>query len=198
MRKTHYIRLINQRDIQAMQAMRCCGYMNRTQLKHFLTDSRIKAFCHEGVIERCLYQKGKEQIECYRFSRGGFQWCEKHMEEMNSRSLYRSASPLHDIAIANKYLSLSLDQRETWRTEQELRGQFEQMLDKLREEDFSRWVQLKDMWEQNQISVPDGAYQDGEHTVLYECITNNYSEADLQAKEEYSLAVNLEIQYQKI
>lgn len=198
MKKTHYIKQINQRDIQSMQTMRCCGYMNRTQLKHFLTDSRIKAFCHEGVIERCLYQRRKKQIECYRFSRRGFQWCEKHIEEMNSRSLYRSASPLHDMAITNKYLSLPIEQRETWRTEQELRSQFEQMLDKLREEDFSRWIQLKEMWEQNQISVPDGAYQDGERIVLFECVTNNYGEVELQAKEEFSLAMQLEIQYQKI
>lgn len=172
--------------------------MDNSQLNTFITNSRIKAFCHEKVFDRCVLQRGQKTVVCYRFSENGKKWCDKHIDQMNSRTYYRSASPLHDMTIADKYLSLTSDQQETWQTENDLRNQFQQMLDGLRNQDIARWSELQEKWEQKRISVPDGAYQDGERTVLYECVTDNYGEVELQAKEEFSLAANLEIQYQKI
>jgi hypothetical protein len=198
LRKAHYINVISYKDIKALQALRCCGYMTKEQLNQIISKSRIKAFCHEKVIEKCVIPNRNKSIECYRFTDKGQDWCNKRIDEMNSLSYYRSCSPLHDIALAEKYLSLLEEQRNTWKTESDLRREFKQSLEQMRELDYVRYVEISFNLSQGAISMPDCTYQVEGAEQAYDVITNNYGEAEINSKIEYSFIANIPIELYKI
>lgn len=197
MRKKHYINVISYKDVNALQALRCTGYMTRQQLTQFISKSRIRAFCHERIIERCIVQKNRQTIECYRFTDKGKGWCNKKIDAMNSLSFYHSSSALHDIALADKYLSLTDAQRQTWKTENELRQELKECLEQLQKEDYSRYIEILYKLEQKQISMPDCTFFD-EVEQGFEIITSNYGEAEIFAKLEYAKLTGTTVEFYRI
>lgn len=65
--------------------------------------------------------------------------------------------------------------------------------------DFLRANELEDMLRNHEISMPDAAYTtEGGDEVAFEVITNNYGEAEIQAKEAAAVGLGITIEYQKV
>ncbi|MEO2601647.1 hypothetical protein [Clostridium butyricum] len=98
---------------------------------------------------------------------------------------YIAQSVNHDLGISNKYFSLSDSEKETWKTETEIRKEFEEKLEELRNSDFERYNDINKMVEEKSMSVPDCAYIENNIEVYLEIITNSYGQAEVEAKERF-------------
>lgn len=158
--------------------------MTGEQFKAFnIADSRLKNYARDGLVEKVAYKmKGGKSGEAYKFTKAGKQVAEQNW---GIKDHYHAQSPAHDIAIANKFVSLSEEQQWSWKTEDQLREQFEDRLQELRDQGEEETAKIyEDMLNDNRISMPDGAYiNDQGIEVCYEVITHNYGQDELMAKE---------------
>ncbi|RYI28285.1 hypothetical protein EVU96_13980 [Bacillus infantis] len=186
-RTTPYITQFFNRDKLAFTTLSKCGHLTTAQLKQCgLTDSRIKNYIRDGLVEKVTFKQGKARTigEAYKLTKSGRELAER---QWALRSHYHAQSPVHDLAIANKYFSLPDHLRETWITETEARDLFQEHLNQMREKGQEETAKLyQDMLEKGVISCPDGLYTNEQGvTVAFETITNNYGEEELQAKEAF-------------
>lgn len=181
-RRSHYINNINNRDIKAFNAFSRCGYVQRENLLTCISKSRIENYQKEGLIEKEVHVSNQnETTTAYKFTDKGLDLSVKHT---GIDKPYQSQSIIHDCQIADKYFSLSEQERDTWKTETELREQFYEKLEQLREQDYNRYQELYDQYQNREISMPDCSYiTETQIEVFYESVTNNYGQAELEAKE---------------
>ena len=177
-----------ERDRAALTAMGNCGYVTRDQLKECgITDGRIKNYLHDG------YTKAGDKSLGYKLTDKGKELLSKNY---GKDVTYNAQSEKHDLGIAEKYFSLNQDQRDTWKNESELREEFSDKLQELRDHGEEELADLyEEMYQSHEISMCDGSYQDenGVET-YYEIITNNYGEAEMMAKE--ALAQIMRVEYE--
>ncbi len=149
-----------------------------------IVDSRIKNYVRDGYVEKILYKNGKAIKEAYTLTRKGRELAER---QWNIRDHYhaQTKSPYHDLALSDKYFSLSEQVRDTWRTESQVREQFLEKLQELRDQgDEQRANMYYDMLQSNVISMPDAVYTNEKGVeVAYECITGSYGRSEMLAKE---------------
>lgn len=167
-----------------------CGHCSNQQLKNYVADSRIKHYIYDGYIKKEVFNKNNaEQLIGYKLTNEGRKLLET---EWGVKKHYIAQSINHDIGIANKYFSLSEQQKEEWKTETELRHEFIERLEELKYEDYSRYEELNNMLDERQISIPDGSYEiEPGIEVCYEVITNSYGQAEILAKENYIEIMNV-------
>lgn len=179
-----YIKNFFYRDQKAFMSVDRCGHVTHEQLKNFVKDSRIKNYVRDGYMTREVFTKPNGTVmEGYKLTRRGREFVEKNY---GFRDHQHSQSLNHDLGIANKYFSLNEEQRETWRTETQLRNDFEDILNELYKTDYSRYEELREQLENREISIPDCSYQSEQGIeIAFEVITNNYGVEEIQAKERY-------------
>lgn len=193
------ITTIYPRDRKALSALSRCGYINREQLSQFLRNKRIESYCKDGLIEKSIYSqpgsKANDQ-EVYRLTSKGRDFCRR---ELSMTRLYSAQNPAHDLALADRYFSLSESEQETWQTESQSRDAISEHIQQLREQgDEERARELWDKLQDGRLSMPDAVYtrSDGV-SVAFEVITNNYGQAELEAKEQAAEALGAEMEIQK-
>lgn len=181
-RKSHYIKNINNRDITALRALGNCGYVQRENLLNCITNSRINNYCKEGLIIKEVYVSNKnETTTAYKLTNKGLDLVIKHTDVDRP---YRSQSIVHDCQIADKYFSLTKEEQETWKTETQLKDEFNEKLEELREQNYAQYLDLQERYENREISIPDCSYtSETGIEIFYESVTNNYGQAELEAKE---------------
>ena len=199
MAKKH-ITTLYPRDKKALSALSCCGYIRRDQLDQFLRNKRIQAYCKDGLLEKSIYSQpgtSERDQEVYRLTSKGRDFCRR---ELSICRQYSAQNPAHDLALADRYFSLSETERETWRTENQSRDAVKEYIQQLREqgaEERSRelWERLED----GRLSMPDAVYtrSDGV-SVAFEVVTNNYGREELEAKEQASEALGAQIEFYKV
>lgn len=180
-RKSHYIKNLNYRDIQAIKSLGRCGYVNHNQLNTFLKDNRISNYQKEGLITKDIFRDhNNNSIVAYKLTDKG-----KDLAIRNGvNKPYMAQSIKHDMNIADKYFSLNEQERETWKTETEIREKFLEELERIREQDQVRAMNIEEELRDRQISMPDCSYTlETGIEVYYESITNSYGQEELQAKE---------------
>ncbi len=188
------------RDYSVFSALARCGYVTETQLKEFVRDKRLLNYQKDGLVSKCLYSRPgdkKQDVVCYQLTDRGKEICRKLI---GIDHIYSAASPKHDLALAERYFSLPKQSRETWRTEGDLRESFSEHISLMKAQgDFLRANELEDMLRNHEISMPDAAYttESGDE-VAFEVITNNYGEAEIQAKEAAAVELGITIEYQKV
>lgn len=195
------ITTIYPRDVRALTALGNCGHITKEQLYDAgLRDKRISAYEKDGLVQRVTYSRpGPRSGDrvCYKLTPAGRTFCEHHLSMSRP---YVAQSAHHDLALAERYFSLSETERATWRTETQCRADLERHLVELRDrgaEEQSR--ALWDKLEEGRISMPDATYTtDSGISIAYEVVTNNYGEAEIQAKEEAAEALGAEIEYTKV
>lgn len=184
-RKKVYITQFFKRDKDAFTSMSKVGHITQQQMKSCnVTESRIKNYIRDGLVERVAYKTNKTTDYAYKLTRQGRELAERNWGVNNH---YHAQSINHDLSIANKYFSLSEEQRQTWKTETELRDKFEEKLQDLKDQGEEETARLYgEMLEKGLISMPDASYvsEDGIE-VSYEVITSSYGRQELQAKETY-------------
>lgn len=192
-----YITQFFNRDRLAFTALSKCGHVNSTQLKECgLADSRIKNYVRDGLVEQVAYvNKGKAEY-CYKLTKAGRELAERNWA---LKGHYHSQSPKHDLTIASKYFSLEEKAKSTWMTETQARELLVDKIHQLREQGHPGQAnQYEQMLDKGLISSPDAIYtnQHGE-TIAYEAITNNYGEAEIQAKEAFTEVLGANIEFTK-
>lgn len=180
-RQAHYIKNLNYRDIQAIKSLGRCGYVTHNQLNNFLKDNRISNYCKEGLIKKDVFNNhNNNSTVAYKLTEKG-----KDLAIQNGvNKPYMAQSIGHDQKIADKYFSLKIEERETWKTETEIREKFLEELERIREQDQGRAYRIAEELRDRQISMPDCSYTTETGVEVYfESVTNNYGEAELEAKE---------------
>ncbi|NMM64228.1 hypothetical protein HBE96_16505 [Clostridium sp. P21] len=185
-----YIAKFYNRDRLALTSLSKCGHCTNEQLKNYVADTRIKHYVYDGYVKKEVFNKNNgERLIGYKLTNEGRKLLEN---EWGVKSHYIAQSIRHDIGIANKYFSLSQEQKETWKTETELRHEFIERLEEIKNEDYSRYEELYNMLEERQISIPDASYEiENEIEVCYEVITNSYGQDEILAKENYIEIMNV-------
>ncbi|MFN7251529.1 MAG: hypothetical protein ACK4M9_12145 [Anaerobacillus sp.] len=185
-RKKEYISQFFMRDKLAFTAMSKAGIVSAENLKHHcnLAESRIKNYVRDGYAEKILFKDGKEFKEAYTLTSKGRELAER---QWNLREHYhaQTRSPYHDLALSDKYFSLSEQVRETWKTETQVRIEFMDKLEELRQQGHRDQAnEYFDMMKQGLISMPDNVYTTETGVEMaYEVITDNYGRQEMLAKE---------------
>lgn len=106
--------------------------------------------------------------------------------------------------ISRRYCSLDESTRETWRTELEVREDLYKHINDLKDKgEFSRADEIERGLKDGTMSVPDCSYkvvteEQVVREIYFEVVTDNYSKADIQAKENVAVATNTTIEYSKV
>lgn len=194
------ITILYPRDTRALGALARCGYVTEDQLKQAgLRDKRISSYEKDGLVERSIYsQPGsrEEDQPVYRLTAVGRDLCRR---ELCMTHLYSAQNPGHDLAIADRYFSLTPDERSTWKTEAECRDIFAEHIRQLR--DQGEEERAEELWNKLQdglLSMPDAIYQpQGGPEICFEVVTNGYGQEEIQAKEDTAQALGLDIEFAK-
>lgn len=189
------IKTINARDVEFINGLRVAGVCNRQQALNLITANRLRVFELNHIIERCRATDG---TEIYRFTDKGKTWVSINIPELSDRSLYRSNSYKHDIALYERYLKLSSTEKRTVLSESEIRDRFKEHLENLHEQDIARYNQLSEQLRNHEISMPDMCYMSDGHEVFYEVTTPSYGSLEYAAKEAFATEMGATIEYHKI
>lgn len=190
------ITTIYPRDKGALSALARCGYVSREQLGEFLREKRVQSYCKDGLVEKSIYSRPgakAQDIEVYRLTKAGRELCRREL----SLSTYCAQNPAHDLALADRYFSLSQTERESWRTESQSREDVAREIRHLREQgEEERAGELWAKLQEGRLSMPDAVYtrSDGV-SVAYEVTTSNYGQEEITAKEEAAEALGAEIEF---
>lgn len=194
-----YIKVTNQYDRQAFMLLRATGHATGEQLKKCgITDTKIKNWCREKAFEKVPYQvKGQEQNQvCYRLTNHGR---EVGAEKWGLKNYAQSTSlhERHNLDVAEKYISLSINERESVRNEIDLREVVQERIWEI--ENKQERDQYQELLNQGQMSMPDIVYTTTEGvTIAFETTTNNYGIEEIQAKEETCQFLNIELEQHRI
>lgn len=181
------ITTIYPRDRHAMAALGRCGHVSHDQLGTYLRDKRISDYLKSGLLQKVVYAKPGDRAQdqaCYKLTTKGREFC-RHTLRMSE--MYRPQSITHDMGVADRYFSLTQQERDSWQTETEARTLFEAHIEQLREQgDEERANELWDKLREGAISPPDAIYTNTQGVqVAFEVITNNYGEEEISEKLEF-------------
>ena len=175
------------------------GYLTKRMLIDNLNiaDRRITNFQRDNYIEKCsvVNKKSKTVTYAYRLTEKGHKYAR---EQLNINYFYRSSSAAHDITLAKTYFALNAEEQGTWKTENQLRDQFLESLEKMRDRDSEHYEQLYAKWEEREISTVDALYTTEEGAEIgLEIVTDSYGNAEIEAKEEFCSVMDLEPNFEK-
>lgn len=170
------------RDRLAMTAVSRCGYCTKTHLNNHIKDSRVNAYERAGWLKKeTLVTNKNEKITAYKLTTEGKKVLEKNF---GVKQHYKEQSVVHDLKIADRYFSLTDKERETWRTETQIRHEFNEKLQEIKQVDYNQYKKILDDMREGLYSMPDCAYTTEQGVeIFFEAITNNYGQAELEAKE---------------
>lgn len=196
-----YIKTFMATDFKVFDAWSKVGFLTKDHIKDCgVADRRLNNYQRQGLVEKVQYRNPhNKQLEyCYKLTSAGKDFYTLRHEQ--EHHYYQAQSPQHDLAMADKYFSLSDHERSTWRTETEVRNEFKQHIESLRDQgNFERAKQLEDMYAAKQISVVDAVYETEQGVqVAYEVVTNSYGHQELQAKQEFVEVMKLKYEPQRI
>lgn len=114
--------------------------------------------------------------------------------------LYCAQNPAHDLALADRYFSLSVTERETWKTETQCRDLLNEHIRQLRDQGAEeRAAELWDRLTAGQLSMPDAVYAaDSGVVVAFEVTTDSYGREEIAAKEEAAEALGATIEFERV
>jgi len=171
------------RDRLAFTALFKVGHVTNDHLHQCgLADSRIKNFVRDGQFEKIAYKRAGKIEVCYKLTKQGR---ETASHQWGLERSYHAQSPVHDVAVAEKYFGLPQELHENWKTESQIRDLFLEQLNTLREQGKEVEADLyKNMLDKGLLSMPDASYvNESGTTIAFEVITNSYGQEELRAKE---------------
>lgn len=192
-----HIKRMMSHDIAAFEAMAKCGHISQEHFKQVgVGDSRIGKYMKEGLVQRVSWQNRNESGVCYKLTDEGKDF---YFERTGFKGFYHSQSGAHDLAIANKYFSLTPDERDSFLTEKQARSIFREHVDELRSQGRSQEADhLSALLKSGQITMPDALYRSGEKLVAFEVVTSSYGRAEIASKEAFVEAIGAEADFVRI
>lgn len=194
-----YIKVFNSKDKDTFTAFKNVGHLSHEHLKGLgLSDTKIKNYCREGYAQKVSYNiKGqKENGVCYKLTDlGKSVGAEKF--GLNNYMQTTNGHERHNLDVADKYMSLTKEERLTVINEKELRELVQdRILELENKQERDRYQELLD---QGKMSMPDIVYKNVEGVIIgHETTTNNYGIEEIQAKMETCTFLEIEYQEHKI
>lgn len=188
---------IYKRDIEFFKALSNCGHITKQlcfdNFENTITNKRIDTYVKNGIVQQVADRDGIS----YKFTSKGKDYVRDL--DVGINHFYHSQSAYHDLKIAEKYLSLEIEERNSWRNETQLMEEFNNYCHSLIDDNYdSRGYELLEQWKNDEISIPDGCYvSKTEEIIIWEAITNSYGEQELQSKREFANVMDYEIQFSK-
>lgn len=177
MAKAEPITKLLNRDYPVMEAMRAVGHLTEKHLKEDLgiAHNRIERYVASGWFKKDIHNTAEgERIVSYTPTKKGFEYMR---EELHYSDIYKPQSVLHDLELADRYFSLSEEQRKTWITETQQQRELKELYEQLKQDDPDQARELQD------FSACDGGYiNDQGEVCLIEIITSTYTQSMIQAK----------------
>ena len=173
------VKVPNEKAVFNLKAMAICGHVRAEALIDKWSARGIRTFVEEGIIEKVTYVNKKEIVEAYKLTERGSNYVRKYVYD---DGIYRSKSIIHDLAMYDRYYSLTNKERESVKTETQLRRELEVMYHKgeVTEEEYKN------------ISCVDFSYTSRTGEVVgFEVITKNYTNAEIQSKQDYCSVVGM-------
>lgn len=167
--------------------------ISNSRLKNFQKENLIKVVSYPSKYNQqitsnksyCLTQKGKDFVA----------------QKYNITRCQSSHAAEHNCKVAEVICNLNKSEISTVQSEWETRDQMQELLDNMRTEgDYDQYDYYMDLWAQGKISTPDIVYVSSttQELVCCEVVTNNYKDADIEAKEVASEILETKIDYVNI
>ena len=178
----------NKKDESVVLGFARCGTMTYTHMKELgYSDSRIKnRSCGEQKLFERLGTDAKSGDVVYRLTEIGKD--EAVRLGIPRDEIYRPQGKLdtmnfeHDRKLADVYCSISQEERDTWRTEEQYKREIEQVREHIRKEQPDRSEEIKN----TKMTAFDGGYTNAEGVICHvEVITQNYK-GEMEASKEAS------------
>lgn len=195
-RKKIYIRKLTTKDEKMLRAFRNCGRLSEAHLKKSLgmAAKRILNFQRDGYLDKATYLNlsNRKTELVYELTEKGKVFVES---QLRLSHFYKSRSTQHDLSVADKYLSITPEEQESWKTESELRQASLSHIINVGSESLQRKIDL----EEKRISITDGAYTNKNGIVIaVEVVTSHYKPAEIEAKMAFSNMMGYDLEIIKI
>ncbi|MBZ0937829.1 hypothetical protein KWK86_019520, partial [Clostridioides difficile] len=164
-----YIKVFNSKDEDAFRAFKNVGHLSHDHLKSLgLSETKIKNYCREGYAKKVSYNiKGqKENGVCYKLTNLGK---EVGADKFGLKNYMQTTDQheRHNLDVANKYMSLTKEERLTVMNEREVRELVQQRIYEI--ENKMERDHYQELLDQGKMSMPDVIYVTEEGvTVAYE------------------------------
>ena len=206
--ETKHINKINLRDLKALYGLTRVGYFTKEQMKDNLkiTNNRTESMLKDKLIEEKIYKYKNQEHIAYKLTDRGFKFLRTNIKgelkeslNLSDKRLYISSSPQHDVYLAEKYLQLDWREQQTWKSEGEMRDQFKEHLESLKEQgEIAKYNQLQEMLYLKSISMPDGSYTSIAGDVEVIEIVGKYTQEMIQAKVNYCTEIGCNSTFYKL
>ena len=192
-----HIKRMMSHDIAAFEAMAKCGHISQAHFAQVgVGKSRIGKYMKEGLVKRVSWQNRGKSGVCYKLTDAGKDFFKART---TFRDFYNAQSGTHDLAIADKYFSLSSEERESFLTEKQARDMFRDHLHSLRSQDRSQEADyLAGLLKSGQISAPDALYRSGDRLIAFEVVTNSYGRAEIAAKVAFVETIGADTEFVRV
>ena len=186
-RQKHYLTLSDTKDRDLVNLLNNCRHCRLDQLKEYSSQNRINSYLREWLLEKIATQQG----DIYRLTEKGYRQIEREIGLENMR--YHSQSITHDLKLADYYIQVHREHSNvTWRNEEDLKSMKRDMMEQLREQ--GRFIEMDRL---SNMSVTDCVVSVDEITYGYDVITDNYSNLDIQLKEEFCETLQIELKIER-
>lgn len=174
------------------------------RFEHFkqcgVSEKRIRNFEKSGLIERVQMRNPATKLmeNAWKLTEQGKDFYD--LKEQKEHYHYHSTSPTHDVALADKYFSLTDKEQQTWKTETEMRFEFKQQMNDLRKGGVHQQAdRYERLFAERKISTTDAVYTTEDNVeIAFEIITSSYGREELVAKVAFSTIMKLSYESVKI
>ena len=189
------------KDEKSFKTLSNCGHATKDQLLSIkgMSEKRIDNYVKDGLIKKDINfnKKTNSNIEAYRLTDYGRNFINKNF---NINHNYVPQSIEHDLAITNKYLSLTEKEQDSFKNETVLKNEFYQTIEQYRDEPYKtqngELLYYNDLWERyhnGSFSSVDCCYtSESGQIITYEVETDSYREQHIVAKIEFCNFMKME------
>lgn len=224
--RTSKIKKINNRDRLAFEAIAKGGTIAKEDLHGIISKTRAFHWEHDRYFKEVSWNdNNNNRYEGYSLTNEGKKYAERQFG-ITSCTKAKSSSILHDLKIGQKVMSIEEDKRGLTRTEEQLwdklyeeiqhrKEQIEELEEKRldrslslqeREQYAKEWLEadreysrIEEMLKKGELSAPDISYVNSVGLeVCYEVLTNNYGQAEIDAKIEFARVIGMEIEFDQV
>ena len=180
MRKSEYIQKLNYRDERFCYILKNCHHMSREQALAVVSQTRLLAYQHQGLVRKLHYIYQSKQRTAYELTDKGRRWVRKNLPQLGSNFYVSGTAVRHNIRLAEQVMQHSMEHGRTWLNERDLREELMQRIERTEgEERFALLGRL----ERGELSVPDGGYYEDGQLCTVEVYNENYTAEVLAAKD---------------
>lgn len=176
--------IMTSNDYQVLKMLSLVGHASRAQLHTFIGNDRISSLQEAGLIEKSKKAAYTDGIytAAYKLTKGAEKFSRKHYK---IRAFYTSNSPSHDVGLCDFYLSLSQIERDSARTEGQLKN------DLMKVDGYN-------LIDKASVSACDMSYIRNDALFLVEIATDCYKESTIAKKELFAKFLGAELELVRV